>query len=71
MTTKLIFISTTIAMLAGCDLNSREQTLSREHDAKAAQLCKKDKGLKRVIEAHGANFSAECNSGIIVTGSAD
>lgn len=69
--TRFLITAMTMALLAGCEQNSREQTLSREHDAKAAQLCKKDKGLKRVVETRGANFTAECNSGIIVTGSAD
>ena len=69
--TRLLIIGITIVLLAGCEPRSREKTLSREHDAKAAQLCRYDKGLKRVIESSGANFTAECNSGIIVTGSAD
>ncbi|MBS4099034.1 MAG: hypothetical protein KGZ83_19615 [Sulfuricella sp.] len=71
MTARLLLLGITVALLAGCDATDRQQTLSREHDAKAAQLCKKDKGLKRVIDINGANFTAECNSGIIVTGSAD
>ena len=71
MMTRLLIISMAFPVLAACEPQSREKTMSREHDAKAAQLCKKDKGLKRVVEASGANFTAECNSGIFVTGSAD
>lgn len=71
MAARILIIGMTLSLLAACDMQSRDKTLSREHDAKAAQLCKKDKGLKRVVEASGKSFTAECNSGIVVTGTSD
>ena len=58
-------------MLAGCAPKERDQTMSREHEVKATIMCKHDKGLKRVIDTHNKNFTAECKSGIIVTGALD
>lgn len=67
MSAKLLIIGLAVALLGACEAK-REHTMSREHDAKANLLCKRDNGLKRVIDANGASFTAECNSGIIVTG---
>lgn len=68
---RMLTLCLAVALLGGCDSKDREKTMSRDHDAKASQLCKKDKGLKRVVEASGKSFTAECNSGIIVTGTID
>jgi len=73
-TTTLPVIALMFGMLAGCGNgsgNERDRTMSREHEAKAIVMCKHDKGLKRVTDTNGKSFTAECKSGIIVTGSLD
>ncbi len=70
-TTTLAVIALIFGMLGGCGAKARDQTLSREHEAKAIVMCKHDKGLKRVIDTNDKSFTAECKSGIIVTGSLD
>lgn len=59
-----------IALLSGCDKDA-VQTIAREHKSKAAEMCKNDKGLKEVLDARGASFTAQCKSGIVVAGIAN
>lgn len=68
MRTTLLLL--TIALLSGCDKDA-VQTISREHKSKAAEMCKNDKGLKEVLDARGASFTAQCKSGIVVAGIAN
>jgi|LAHR01.1.fsa_nt_gb hypothetical protein len=62
-------------MLAGCGNESggkvHDEMLSRYHEIKAVELCKRDKGFKRIVEADGMNFTAECKSGIFINGVAE
>lgn len=68
MTVKPLLLALTLVSLSACGQGDRKTSMSREHDMKATTLCKRDKGLKQVLEASGPNFTAECKSGIIVTG---
>lgn len=70
-----LIISVAFGMLAGCgDASSgkgHDEMLSRYHEIKAVELCKRDKGFRRIVEASGMNFTAECKSGIFVNGIAE
>ncbi len=58
-----------LGWLGGCGGGKEQvQIIGREHKAKAADMCKNDKGVKEVLEANGASFTAQCKSGIIVAG---
>lgn len=65
----------TFGMLAGCEDEDggrvHDEMLSRYHEIKAVELCKRDKGFRRIVEASGMNFTAECKSGIFVNGVAE
>lgn len=69
-TTLLLLLTMTLGMLGGCD-KDQLQTVASEHKAKAALMCKNDKGLKEVIDARGPSFTAKCKSGIVVAGVAN
>lgn len=69
-TTMLLLFTMTMGMLGGCDKDT-VQTIAREHKAKAALMCKNDKGLKEVLDARGPNFTAKCKSGVVVAGVAN
>lgn len=67
--TMLCLLIVQLGLLGGCGGGgNKEQVIGREHKAKAADMCKNDKGVKEVIEANGASFTAQCKSGIIVAG---
>ncbi len=68
-----LIVPVAFGMLAGCgDAGSgHDAMLSRYHEIKAVELCKRDKGFKRIVEASGVNFTAECKSGIFVNGVAE
>lgn len=69
MRTKILLVLIwVLSMVSGCGGNGKSQVPSREQQARAADLCKRDKGLRQVLDASGVNFTAECKSGIIVTG---
>lgn len=65
-TTKLAILAVVLGLLGGCD--GAEHAIVSAHKVKAATMCKFDKGLKTVLDANGANFTAQCRSGIIVAG---
>lgn len=70
-TTMLLLFTVTLVMLGGCGSKDAVQTIAREHKSKAAEMCKNDKGLKEVLDARGASFTAQCKSGIVVAGVAN
>lgn len=53
-------------LLGGC--GGSQHVIAKEHKARAAEMCKHDKGVGEVLDADGANFTARCVSGIIVAG---
>lgn len=69
-TTILLAYIATLGALNGCGGN-KEHVIASEHKAKAADMCKRDKGVRQIIDAYGASFTAECKSGIIVAGIAN
>ncbi|MBS4095325.1 MAG: hypothetical protein KGZ83_00630 [Sulfuricella sp.] len=65
--TRMAVAMVILGLLGGCG-EVDEHLIVREHKTKAADMCKYDKGVKEILEANGANFTARCKSGIIVAG---
>jgi hypothetical protein len=65
-TTKWLMLAIFLGALGGC--GGPEHVIAKEHKARAEDMCKHDKGLKEVMDAYGAHFTAKCQSGIIVAG---